>query len=310
MRKPVLDIEQSLARIDSIVSLRAASERGWPDAVFADQSRYYRGKVRDIEFSDRRLSMYHSDRLTAFDRYIDLVPFKGKILCHLNSFWLRRVASDLPTHFIEQTDDRTILCHKTRPIKIEVVVRGYLAGSMARLYASGERHYCGHVLPEGLEEFRPLERPIITPTTKAAVFEHDEPSSALDLIASGACSKLDWERIQAMALELFREGQSWSLRKGWILVDTKYEFGWRDNGEICVIDEIHTPDSSRFWVQETYEDRLRSFMAPEMFDKEPIRRWLMAQGFSGYGDVPQVPYQELVALARDYWRVAASLMDN
>ena len=269
----------------------------------------YQGKIRTVLSRDGRIQMLHSDRLTAFDRLIDYVPCKGIILTAISKFWFEEISKIVPTHFIKELGPRAILTEGLHPIKAEVVVRGYLAGSLARAYAAGERVFCGVQLPEGLKPYERLPEPIITPTTKAAAFEHDENISVTDLINRGICSSSDWDKISSMALKIFSLGSKIFGEKGWLLVDTKYEFGRSQNSQdIKVIDELHTPDSSRLWIKATYDERLKSGESPEMLDKEIVRRWLLDQGFSGYGEVPRVPRALLMELAKSYLLVAETLM--
>ncbi len=273
----------------------------------ADGRKVYAGKVRELVGHADELLIYHTDRLSAFDRFVAMVPYKGVILADLSEYWLKAAKAVVPTHFIDRPHERVLRCKSCEPFKIEVIVRGYMAGSMARAYEKGVRDFCGVQLGEGLANFRPLPAPIITPTTKAAAYEHDEDISPKELIARGVVSAEDWQTIETMALKLFAFGQKVYGEKGWILVDTKYEFGRDKSGEICVIDEIHTPDSSRLWIRETYESRVGRGEAPEMLDKETVRRYLLAQGFSGHGDVPQVPIENIVELAETYLTVAETL---
>jgi phosphoribosylaminoimidazole-succinocarboxamide synthase len=193
------------------------------------------------------------------------------------------------------------------PIKIEVVVRGYLAGSMLRAYEKGERIFCGTSLPEGLTPYCKLPKPIITPTTKAAAFEHDENTSPAQLVNAGVCSHPEWEEVAGLAFKVFDLGSKIYAERGWILVDTKYEFGKSRDGKIKLIDEVHTPDSSRLWVQESYQERMSSGLSPQMLDKENVRRWLVERGFTGYGDVPEVPREVLLNLVKVYLDVAETL---
>ncbi|RZA11706.1 MAG: phosphoribosylaminoimidazolesuccinocarboxamide synthase, partial [Proteobacteria bacterium] len=229
------------------------------------------------------------------------------ILADLSEFWLKEAKKVVPTHFIDRPHERVLRCKACVPFKVEVIVRGYMAGSMSRAYEKGVREFCGAKLTEGLKEFRPLPEAIITPTTKAAAYEHDEDISPAELIKRGTVTADEWKEISSLAFKLFAFGQKVYAEKGWILVDTKYEFGRDSSGEICVIDEIHTPDSSRLWVRETYDSRLAKGEAPEMLDKETVRRYLLAQGFSGQGDVPKVPVKNIVELAETYLVVAEKL---
>lgn len=267
----------------------------------------YQGKIRTMLNRDGRIQMLHSDRLTAFDRLIDYIPCKGVILSAISKFWLEEVGKQIPTHFIHELGPRALLTESLRPIKVEVVVRSYLAGSLLRAYHAGSRNFCGVKIPDGLAPYERLPEPIITPTTKAAAFEHDEALSADDLISRGVLTKDEWERVSSMALKIFSIGTKVFGEKGWLLVDTKYEFGKNQSGEIKLIDEVHTPDSSRLWLESSYQEKQSQGLVPEMLDKEIVRRWLMEQGFSGYGEVPVVPRSILIELGRVYLSVAETL---
>lgn len=267
----------------------------------------YEGKVRQCVFAGDGMLMVHTDRLTAFDKLIGYVPYKGSILSEIANFWFKEIAKELPTHLISRPHSRVLKVRRLEPIKAEVIVRGYLAGSMLRAYELGERSFCGVQLPEGLVAYGPLSTPIITPTSKAAVFEHDENKTPDELIADGVCTRQEWEEISSLALKIFAIGQRVYREKGWLLVDTKYEFGRDQHGKICVIDEVHTPDSSRLWVEKTYKSNLASGGIPEMLDKEIVRRELMAKGFSGEGAVPEISASSLIGLAKVYLKVAESL---
>ena len=267
----------------------------------------YKGKVRELISRKDDLFILHTDRLSAFDRYIGLVPFKGAILAKISEFWLTEAARIMPTHYISTPQERVLKVEQLTPFKVEVIVRGYMTGSMERAYLKGERVFCGERLPDGLTPSCRLPEPILTPTTKAAVFEHDENISSAELIARGVCSARAWDEIATRARQLFALGQQIYRDRGWILVDTKYEFGFTPSGEIKVIDEVHTPDSSRLWIAASYAGRVERGEPPEMLDKEIIRRYLMARGFSGEGEVPSVPAREFVSLAMVYLSVAEKL---
>lgn len=270
--------------------------------------RTYQGKVRELVRQGSNLYIYHTDRLSAFDCYVGMVPYKGSILAKISEFWLREAAKSLDTHLLSMPHERVLKCEALEPIKAEVIVRGYMAGSMMRAYEKGEREFCGARLPEGLKPYGPLPQLLITPTTKAEVYEHDENASPDQLIQSGVCTREEWDQIAHTSIKLFQLGQKIYKDRGWILVDTKYEFGRDRSGKIKVIDEIHTPDSSRLWVGATYEQHLAEGKAPEMLDKENVRRWLMDHGFSGQGPVPKVPAAVLVDLAKVYLGVAEKLI--
>jgi phosphoribosylaminoimidazole-succinocarboxamide synthase len=268
----------------------------------------YKGKVREVLSKGQELFIVHTDRLTAFDRMIAMVPYKGLVLTEISEFWLKEASKVVPTHYLSRPDERIIQGKRTTPFKIEVVVRGYMAGSMMRAYENGERDFCGERLQDGLQAWTKLPKNIITPTTKAAAFEHDENTTPAQLIASGVVTKDEWKEISAMAYRLFEYGQKVYDEFGWILVDTKYEFGKTSSGEIIVIDEVHTPDSSRLWEKSTYATNLAQKKSPDMLDKETVRRFLLEQGFSGYGDVPVVPTKRLLGLAEVYLNVCEKLL--
>lgn len=271
-------------------------------------AQYYEGKVRQcITTEDNRLLIVHTDRLTAFDRYIADVPYKGSLLASIATFWFKELEKTFPTHFISQLDNRTLAVKSMTPFKVEVIVRGYLAGSMMRAYNKGGRSFCGVTLKEGLKDYSKLPNAIITPTSKAEAFEHDENRTPDELIAEGVCTSEEWQQIEKMAFDIFAKGQEIYAEKGWILVDTKYEFGKDETGKIYIIDEVHTPDSSRLWIKGTYEEKIEKGLAPEMLDKEIVRRDLLAKGFSGEGDVPKINPEKLIELALVYLEVAEKL---
>lgn len=269
--------------------------------------RYYQGKVRELLQKDDGLWIVHSDRLSAFDKHVGLVPYKGQILCQLSRYWLERAAAVMLTQLIDESHPRVLKVKYCEPVKAEIIMRGYLAGSMARAYAKGERDFCGNRLPEGLTEFGPLHEPILTPTTKG---EKDEPTTADELIASGVVTKEEWATISKAAFELFKLGTEVYKEHGWILVDTKYEMGRDENGNIVLIDELHTPDSSRLWRATSYGELTGAGKPPEMFDKEVVRRYLIDQGFMGEAgkEAPKVPADRLVALSKTYLEVAEKLL--
>ena len=267
----------------------------------------YQGKIRTVLSRDGRIQMLHSDRLTAFDTLISHIPGKGILLTAISKWWFEQLSKEVPTHFIECTGPRLMVTESCVPVKAEVIVRGYLAGSMLRAYEGGERTFCGAKLPEGLKAYEKLPEPIVTPTTKAPAFGHDENVTPEALIKSGVCSEDTWAEISKQALKVFSIGSRLYAERGWILVDTKYEFGKNLKGQLKLIDEVHTPDCSRLWVKETYESRIKSGLVPEMLDKENVRRWLLDAGFNGSGPVPEVPRTVLLDLATTYLKVAETL---
>ena len=305
-------IEQLRHRCHTAGDLATLSYQGVSkpeELVFQSQGfPLYRGKVRDVVIRPNDLLILHSDRLTAFDRFIAMVPYKGFILCELTKWWFTQATeAGIAHHYLRPAGAYGIETRKLVPVKAEIVVRRYLAGNVQRAYDKGERVYCGASLPDGLSPFGKLPEPIITPTTKAAAFEHDENSSPTELIERGICTKQEWIDIETQALRIFAWGEEWAERRGWLLADTKYEFGRSDDGKIVLMDEIHTPDSSRFWTMETLASRLKDGLAPEMFDKENVRRYLLSKGFQGLGDVPDVPASVLLDLASTYLSFAERL---
>lgn len=269
---------------------------------------FHQGKVRDILSNDETIWLIHSDRFTAFDRLIGAVPYRGVILAAITTCWFDVLKDHVPVARIKRIADRVIRAEKLTPFKVEVVVRGFLAGSMLRAYGAGTREFCGVKLPNSLKNYAKLPEPIITPTTKAAAFVHDEDTTAAQLISNGVCTQKEWETIYSLAIKAFQAGSKYMLERDWILADTKYEFGRRPNGDIVLMDEVHTPDSSRFWRAKSYDSRLKEQMIPEMFDKEVVRSYLMKHGFQGHGEVPPVPFDVLVDLALRYLEVGEAIL--
>ena len=246
--------------------------------VFADASKlplpdHYPGKVRDVyDLGDGRLVMVTSDRLSAFDRHITTVPHKGAILNALTKFWFDRTTHIVPNAVIDYPDPNVMVVKKLNMLPVEVVVRAYMTGSTGTSiwtkYKNGEREMYGHAFPEGMVKNQRLAQNIVTPTTKG---KSDEPISGADIVARGLVSKELWEQTEKAALALFAFGQQVATKQGLILVDTKYEFGVDENGKLHVADEIHTPDSSRYWVEKTYAQRFTDGKDPEGLDKEFVR---------------------------------------
>jgi phosphoribosylaminoimidazole-succinocarboxamide synthase len=260
----------------------------------------YRGKVRDTYLKGDRLVLVATDRLSAFDRILTTVPFKGQLLNQLAQFWFERTSHIVRNHVIEVPHPNLTVARACEPFAVEVVVRGNLTGSLWRDYQKGLHTQYGLSLPPGLARDSAFPTPILTPSTKAPLGQHDEPISEEDVVRRGLASRWEWEGIREAALELFREGQRWARTRGLLLVDTKYEFG-RAKGALVVIDEMHTPDSSRFWEASEYEQRLSKGEDQRMLDKENIRQWLIRErGFSGHGPAPEIPDEVRVGLGRIY----------
>lgn len=251
------------------------------DFNFPGQTGVYHGKVRDVyNIKNEFLAMVVSDRISAFDVVLPKgIPYKGQVLNQIASKFLDATSDIVPNWKIATPDPMVTIGHMCEPFKVEMVVRGYLTGHAWREYKSGKRSICGEVMPEGMKEHQKFPKPIITPTTKASE-GHDEDISKADIIKTGLVSKEDYEQLEKYTLALFERGTQMAAKMGLILVDTKYEFGKKD-GKIYLIDEIHTPDSSRYFYAEGYEERLAKGEDQRQLSKEFVREWLMANGFQG-----------------------------
>jgi phosphoribosylaminoimidazole-succinocarboxamide synthase len=253
------------------------------------------GKVRvsyRIDGDDPRRLFVTTDRLSAFDRIIAGIPYKGQVLNQLSAWWFERTSHIVANHVVAVPDPNVLVARSTTPLPVEVVVRGAITGvtgtSLWTLYAGGARTIYGYHFPEDLQKNALLPEPIVTPTTKPPPGSpiHDEPLAWAEVVERGLVAAPRWEQVTNAALELFREGQRIAADAGLILADTKYEFGVTADGDLLLIDEVHTPDSSRFWIAETYEARVANGDNPESLDKEPVRLALAASGYGGDGDPP------------------------
>jgi phosphoribosylaminoimidazole-succinocarboxamide synthase len=263
----------------------------------------YRGKVRDNYSRGDRIVMVTTDRVSAFDHVLGTIPFKGEVLSRLTLFWFDRVKDIAPTHLIEAPDPSVMVVRKARALPIEIVIRGYITGSLWRDYQAGKAAAYGIDWPRGLRKDQRFAEPIITPSTKADYGKHDEPISEAEILRTRIVEPAVWREATALAKRLFARGQEQARSRGLILVDTKYEMGIAD-GQLIVIDEIHTPDSSRYWVADGYPDRFERGAEQEMLDKENIRQWLIQEhGFSGQGRPPPLTDDVRVMLARKYIEV-------
>ncbi len=246
------------------------------------QTGKYEGKVRDVyTIDDRYIAMIATDRISAFDVILPKgIPYKGQVLNQIASMFLDATADIVQNWKIASPDPMVTVGYKCQGLPIEMIVRGYLTGSSWRAYKNGAREICGVPIPDGMREHQKFEHPIITPTTKAKIGTHDEDISKEEIIRRGLVSAEDYARLEDYALKLFQRGTEMAAQRGLILVDTKYEFGKRD-GELYLIDEIHTPDSSRYFYAEGYEERFAKGEPQRQLSKEFVREWLMANGFSG-----------------------------
>jgi phosphoribosylaminoimidazole-succinocarboxamide synthase len=264
------------------------------------------GKVRDVYTQTDKVILITTDRLTGFDRLLTHIPFKGSILNLTSAFWFKQTADIIKNHIIDIPDANVTVGKKCKPILMECVVRGYLTGTTDTAswvrYSKGERMFGGLTLPDGMEKNQKLPRPIFDPTTKEDT--HDRTLSRENLVKEGFISKELYDKLEKTALALFARGQEIVAKRGLILVDTKYEFGTDETGELLLIDEIHTPDSSRYWQEASYEERLKQGLEPENFDKEFIRLWFR-EHCDPYKDkvLPEAPDDLIAELSFRYIKI-------
>lgn len=271
------------------------------------------GKVRDNYLrGDGTRVLVTTDRISAFDRVLGTLPFKGQVLNQLAGWWFETTKDVAPNHVLSIPDPSVTIGIECRPLEVELVVRSYLTGvtstSVWTAYERGERTFCGHALPDGLAKNQALPHAILTPSTKAEKGGHDVSVSKDELLAMGRVSAAELEQAEALALALFARGQKVCAERGLILVDTKYEMGVAPDGRIVVIDEMHTPDSSRIWFASSYAERIARGEEPESFDKEYVRRWLAAQGWKGDGTMPPIPDEVRVEASRRYVEACETIM--
>ncbi len=259
-----------------------------------------RGKVRDIADLGDEMIIITSDRISAFDRVLGLVPRKGEVLNRMSGFWFEKTRDICPNHLLEITSPRSMRVRKCSILPVEIIVRGYLTGSAWRAYQEG-KSVSGISLPEGLKMNQQFPEPIITPTTKEEQGAHDRPVSGEEIVGSGLIPGKLWDEVQEKARALFMKGAEIAGGNGMILVDTKYEFGIID-GKLIIADEIHTPDSSRFWYANTYQELYDRGEKQRKLDKEYLRQWLMDRGYMGDGDPPEIPEDVFLETGNRYIR--------
>ncbi len=269
---------------------RASSRR----RLHPELPHYYRGKVRDnYDLPDGRRIIIASDRLSAFDRALAVIPDKGRVLTQTARYWFEKTGDICPNHVLAYPDPNVVIGKRLDILPVEIVVRGYLAGttgtSLLTLYKKGVREVYGLSLPDGLRDNQALPEPVITPTSKAFDGGHDEPLSPDEIVENGLLTVDQWKTVSGYALALFARGQSLAAERGLILVDTKYEFGTDEDGRIILADEIHTPDSSRYWMADTYATRLENGERPESFDKDFVRAWVTERCDPYKDDIPAIP---------------------
>lgn len=271
---------------------------------FPTLGKKYEGKVRDNYIKGDRRILIACDRLSAFDRVICLIPFKGQVLTQMAKFWFEKTKNIIDNHVLAYPDPNVMVARQCQPLPVEMVVRGYITGVTATSawyhYERGVRDFCGNILPNGLKKNQKLEKPILTPSTKAEHGNHDESVSREEILKRTNITPKEYDTLAEASLKLYESGVSVAAKQGIILVDTKYEFGKVQNGDIVLIDEIHTPDSSRFWFADDYEKRLSAGLEQKKIDKEYLREWLVENGFRGEGLIPFIPDAIKAETARRY----------
>jgi phosphoribosylaminoimidazole-succinocarboxamide synthase len=285
---------------ERVVALRILYE-----AHFPELPNYYRGKVREnYDLPDGRRIIISTDRLSAFDRILTCIPYKGQVLTQTARYWFEATKDICPNHVLDYPDPNVVIGKRLDILPVEIVVRGYLAGttgtSILTLYKKGVRDMYGIRLPDGLKDNQILSQPIITPTSKAFDGGHDEPLTPAEIVERGLLTSAQWQYLSTCALALFARGQEMALERGLILVDTKYEFGTDKNGEIVLADEIHTPDSSRYWLADSYRASLEKGARPASFDKDFVRAWVSDRCDPYKDEIPEIPLDLIEQTSRVY----------
>jgi len=283
-----------------------------PEAIIPELPGCYRGKVRDnYDLKDGTRILIASDRISAFDRNLAVIPLKGQVLTQTARFWFEATREICPNHVLDYPDPNVLVCKRLDMMPVEIVVRDYLAGttstSILQMYKKGSRKMYGHRFPDGMRDNEKLPQTIITPTTKAEQGEHDAPLSASDILARRLLTDKQWREVSEKALALFACGREIAARQGLILVDTKYEFGFDERGNIVLADEVHTPDSSRYWVAESYPARVTAGTPPQTLDKDFIRRWVAERCDPYKEPVPEIPQDVILQAAATYIDVYETL---
>jgi phosphoribosylaminoimidazole-succinocarboxamide synthase len=282
-----------------------AALRVLQDATISELPNHYSGKVRDnYDMPDGSRIIIATDRLSAFDRILCSVPHKGNVLTQTARFWFEATKDICPNHVLSYPDPNVVIGQRLNILPVEIVVRGYLAGttgtSILTMYKAGQRSFYGHTLADGLIDNQRLTTPIITPTSKAFGGGHDEPLTPSQILEKNLLTPTQWAQLSAYALALFDRGQNIAAERGLILADTKYEFGTDAAGGIVLADEIHTPDSSRYWRASSYEARLAANQRPESFDKDFVRNWVAARCNPYHDPIPEIPEELILGTSAVY----------
>lgn len=286
-------IEQNINRVVKTTDLKNLGEKK-------------QGKVRDVYIQNDKIILVSTDRHSSFDRIIAHIPFKGQILTQISHWWFEQTRDIIQNHILDMPDPNVVVVKKCKVVPIEMVVRGYISGvtgtSLWTLYNNGQRDFGDFVLPDGMKKNQKLEQPVLTPTTKAD--DHDRPLTTKDIIEQKIVPEALWKELADTAIKLFKRGQELALKHGLILVDTKYEFGLADDGKLMLIDEIHTPDSSRYWQADSYQSRIDEGKEPQNFDKEFLRLWFK-EHCDPYKDekLPEAPADMVAELSGRYIQI-------
>jgi phosphoribosylaminoimidazole-succinocarboxamide synthase len=277
------------------------------DATIPELPNHYSGKVRDnYDLPDGSRILISTDRLSAFDRILTCIPLKGQVLTQTARYWFEHTRDICPNHVLDYPDPNVVVGKRLDILPVEVVVRDYLAGttgtSILTLYKAGQRSMYGMTLPDGMRDNQRLPTPVITPTSKAYDGAHDAPLTPAEITGQGLLTEAQWQQLSAYALALFARGQAMARERGLILVDTKYEFGTDAEGTIVLADEIHTPDSSRYWLADSYEARFAAGEKPESFDKDFVRNWVAARCDPYHDEIPEIPQSLILDTAAVYVR--------
>jgi phosphoribosylaminoimidazole-succinocarboxamide synthase len=276
-----------------------------PEATLPELPNYYRGKVREnYDLPDGSRILIASDRISAFDVNLAVIPLKGQVLTGVARYWFNETRDICPNHVIAYPDPNVLVSRRLQMMPVEIVVRDYLAGttstSILQMYKQGKRSMYGYAFPDGLRDNQKLPSTILTPTTKADQGDHDAPLSGDEVVARKLLTERQWADVSSIALKLFARGRELAARRGLILVDTKYEFGFDESGAIVLADEVHTPDSSRYWLADTYAAKFETGQAPDTFDKDFVRRWVVSQCDPYKDPIPPIPEEVILQAAAIY----------